>query len=102
MGNLEGRDQSVWIGTNGGGLNRLKDGRFTHYHDCATGLPATLSARSLRTEPGRCGSERPTDSVAQSMERSITFTVEDGLSSNAVWAIEEDAEGNLWIGTLGD
>ena len=27
----QARDGSVWIGTDGGGLNRLKDGEFTVY-----------------------------------------------------------------------
>jgi signal transduction histidine kinase len=29
------------------------------------------------------------------------FTTRDGLSANDVWAIVDDAEGNLWIGTRG-
>lgn len=31
----------------------------------------------------------------------LTFTTEDGLAQNNIWAIEEDRDGNLWFGTYG-
>ncbi len=54
---LAGRDGSLWIGVQGAGLTRFKNGRFTEY------------------------------------------TTRDGLSSNVVYALAEDDQGNLWIGT---
>jgi ligand-binding sensor domain-containing protein/signal transduction histidine kinase len=54
---LEDRTGAVWIGTQGGGLNRWREGRFA------------------------------------------TFSMRDGLSSDFVWALHQDADGVLWIGT---
>ena len=51
------RDGSLWIGTNGGGVSRMKDGKFTN------------------------------------------FSMRHGLTHDVVWAVYEDREGVIWIGT---
>jgi diguanylate cyclase (GGDEF)-like protein len=93
---------SLWIGTVTGGLNRLKDGKFTAYthkeglssdrvrtiyedHEGAIWL-GTRGAGVNRFEDGRFTS----------------FTTKDGLSGDFVRSIFEDGRNRLWIGTWGD
>lgn len=64
------RDGNLWAGTRSGGLLRLP------------------------TAPARPGlDDNPQPPAVQA------FTAQDGLGSNTVSALLEDAEGNLWIGT---
>ena len=52
---LEDREGNVWVGTNTGGLNRLKRKQVTAFGR-PDGLPATASSRSPRMPTGHSGS----------------------------------------------
>ena len=101
MALLAARDGSLWIGTYGGGVTRLKDGTFTTYttHDgLAHDVVFTLCEDRNRnvwigTHGG--GLSRWRDG------RFTTFSTKEGLSNNFVRAIYEDRQGELWIGTDG-
>ena len=93
----EDRDGALWIGTRGGGLNRLKDGRFTTYTD---------EGRPRRTTASRRCSWTATDTLWIATRQGLsrlkngkftTYTVNDGLYSNFVYSIVEDDDGNLWM-----
>ncbi len=96
----EGPDGSLWIGTDGGGVTRYKDGSFTTYtnrdglaHDQVTAL---LVGRDDSLWIGTFGGlSRLKDG------RFVTFTARDGLPHELVWALAEDRYDNLWIGTEG-
>jgi PAS domain S-box-containing protein len=92
---------SLWIGTFGGGLNRLKDGRFRAYTS-EHGMPDT-AVRAIQEDPsGALWIGTNSAGVARLSEgRFTTVTTEDGLSSNVVRSLYVDEEGTVWIGTLG-
>jgi signal transduction histidine kinase/ligand-binding sensor domain-containing protein/CheY-like chemotaxis protein len=98
---LAARDGSLWIGTYGGGLTRLKDGTFTTYttrdglaHDVVFALCEDGKGNLwIGTHGG--GLSRWRDG------RFTTLSTKDGLSHNFVRAIHEDRQGDLWIGTDG-
>jgi ligand-binding sensor domain-containing protein/signal transduction histidine kinase/DNA-binding response OmpR family regulator len=99
----EDRRGSLWMGTQKGGLNRFKDGEFSHftraqglgsgevrclYEDRAGNLWVGTDGGGLnRLDPGN--------------GKLTLYTTKDGLSSNVMSAIYEDGEGTLWIGTYG-
>ncbi len=101
----EGPDQSLWIGTDGGGITRLRQvpraaGELTTYtsahglvHDQVTAL---LSSRDGSLWIGtRGGLSRLRD------ERFVSFTRRQGLPHDIVHSLAEDRDGNIWIGTDG-
>ncbi len=101
MALLAARDGSLWIGTYGGGLTRLKDGKFTTYtardglaHDVVFALCEDRN-RNLWIGTHGGGLSRFRDG------RFTTFSTKEGLSHNFVRAIYEDRQGDLWIGTDG-
>ncbi|HMP81828.1 MAG TPA: two-component regulator propeller domain-containing protein [Verrucomicrobiota bacterium] len=92
-----GHDGAVWIGTQGYGLARLKDGSYKTY-GTADGLPGNFIL-SLYCEPdgtlwigtldmGLC---RFKDGQFR------TMTTEHGLPANIIYHIEDDTMGNLWF-----
>ena len=101
MALLAARDGSLWIGTYGGGLTRLKDGTFTTYttrdglaHDVVFALCEDAKGNLwIGTHGG--GLSRWRDG------RFTTLSTKDGLSHNFVRAIYEDRQADLWIGTDG-
>lgn len=115
-----GGDGRVWVGT-ALGLHLLADGQQTKY-TTAEGLPANDVRALLEDKQGnlwvgthggglctlRTGS-RPSDFAVESATPAVSgqhtlqplqrLTTTNGLSSNFVWALYQDAEGVLWIGT---
>jgi PAS domain S-box-containing protein len=95
----EGRDGSLWIGTNGRGLVRMKDGNFTIY----------TSKEGLSNDTVRAIEEEPDGSIWIGTDLGLNrlqdgkFTVYgtgDGLPNNSVKALLEDKRGTLWVGTM--
>ena len=104
---LEDRSGTLWLGTNGGGLNRLDraTGKFIRYRNDPAD-PASLNNNYvfclhedrdgniwLGTWGGglnRLDGEKGTFSH---------FTMADGLASNEILGILEDRSGNLWLMT---
>ena len=92
-------DGHLWIGTEGGGLDCLQDGKITSVHPSG-GFPSknisalymdkegvlwvgTLGNGLIRFQSGRC----------------INYTTDNGLNGNGVDYIIEDGQGCLWIGS---
>lgn len=75
---LAARDGSVWVGTQGHGLNRWQNGRMTVYR---TRTPGTWSR-----------DRQPSSQYAQQVET-------DGLAGNSIQSLFEDKSGRIWIGT---
>ena len=96
---LQGKDESLWIGTESAGLFQLKNGSCTHYGK-ANGL-LSESIRSLHFDQlgalwiGTVGgglSRLQNGNVA-------TITTREGLPDNTISQILEDDIGRLWLGT---
>ena len=94
------REENLWIGTDGGGLNRLKRREFQTYtandglsHDRATSI---YQSRDGSVWIGTAGGLNRLKG-----DTFTTYTTKDGLSGNLVRALLEDDRGNLWIGTDG-
>jgi diguanylate cyclase (GGDEF)-like protein len=97
----EDREGSLWIGTYAGGLNRLKDGRFTAF-TAKEGLSNDTVNVIYEDRAGNLwigtrggGLNRYKDG------RFTAYTTKDGLSDDLVFALHEDREGSLWSGTYG-
>src|SRR5581483_6965133 len=93
---FEDRDGSLWIGTRGGGLNRLRDGKFTAWTE-KDGL-VNNSVQALY--PDRDGAIWIATRLGMSRYRDgrfTTLTVNDGLYCDFVYSFAEDDKGNLWM-----
>lgn len=105
---FEDRSGILWVGTWGGGLNRFhrETGTFTRYqHNPA--LPFSIPHNDIL-----CVYEDP-DEAGQYLwiatggggisrfdrlsKQFHTYTIKDGLASNATYSILEDEKGNFWI-----
>lgn len=94
----EGRDGMVWAGTLGGGLSRLKDGRFTTY-TTADGLASDTITSVVDRADGSTWAATPSGLSAFVGGRWRVYSTRDGLPSNDVHCLFEDSAGTLWIGT---
>jgi signal transduction histidine kinase/ligand-binding sensor domain-containing protein len=96
---LEGRDGSIWIGTDEG-ISRWHDGVLTNYLE-----PQGLAYFSIRTLAESrdgdiwIGTERGVSHWLQG--RFVEDEVTARLRTEKIWAIHEDRDGGLWFGTRG-
>lgn len=96
---------NLWIGTAGGGvLLRYKDGRFRRF-TIEDGVPPGWIIFLHLDQAGRLwiasqlgGLNRIDDPAAESLQF-VRYTTADGLSSNSVRTITEDAWGRIYAGT---
>lgn len=97
----ESRDGSLWIGTGGGGLARLKDGRFTTY-TTKEGLSGNIVRTLCEGRDGSLWIGTDGDGLSRLKDGTFTtYTTKQGLSSDRVVSLYEDRIGSLWIGTDG-
>jgi ligand-binding sensor domain-containing protein len=117
---LPARDGSLWVGT-AMGLHQLRDGQDIKL-TTTNGLPADDVRALLADRAGnlwigtsggglcKLGAAAPQDGADNGRARSAeapfhpgrelqTFSITNGLASSSIWALHEDAEGVLWIGT---
>ncbi len=95
----EDREDSIWIGTPAGGLNRLRAvpfGAITH----ADGLPlegvlSVYEDRENRLWVGTDGGGL----TCFTAQGSITYTTAEGLPSNIIWTTWQANDGSVWVGT---
>lgn len=95
----EDRDKNLWIGTWGGGLTRLKDGKFTNFNK-SNGLQDNKIRCITGDREGNIliGTNESGLSIFKGSHM-VTFTEDDSLINNHVWAIQSDHNGNFWFGT---
>ncbi len=91
----------LWIGTYGGGLTCLNEGRFTTY-TTADGLSGN-TIRAIHEDRGGNLWIGTNDSGLFRLKDGKFFhcTSKQGLHHDRVFAILEDRAGNLWVGTGG-
>ncbi|MGA8025723.1 MAG: two-component regulator propeller domain-containing protein [Bryobacteraceae bacterium] len=92
-------DGSLWIGTNGGGLTRLRHGKFTTFT-----TPNGLSNDAIHSlyEDAKGALWIGTDGGGLNRMQGGQFTeygVKNGLPDNAVFSISGATDGSLWVGT---
>lgn len=94
---LQTRDGALWVGTNGGGLNRIKDGQFTHWR-ASHGLSGDSVWCLHEDSEGDLwvGAFGAGISLIRG-GRPLTFTEIRPLADAVVCKILEDSGGNLWI-----
>ncbi len=93
------RDDNIWIGTQGGGLDRYRDGLFTHYTK-KEGLPNTVLSALYQDRDGRLWVGTYHGGISLLKDgKFTTYSGRDGLASDVVLAVYQDREGNIWFGT---
>ena len=94
----EDREGNLWMGSDGGGLIRLKKRRLATY-TADDGLPSD-SVRAI-TEDGTGGIWIATNSglAHQKAGRFTTYTDKDGMLSYDLFALCRDRAGSLWVGS---
>nr|WP_198284613.1 hybrid sensor histidine kinase/response regulator [Beggiatoa alba] len=110
---LEDSRQRLWIGTDGGGLNRFnrQTGDFEHYLTDSTSLYSTIislfedSKQRLwvGTANGLLLYNETTDRFEPYFLKTLSTTLNSNDAGNLqIWAIGEDRQHHLWIGTDGN
>ena len=91
---------ALWAGTNGGGLVRYEDGRFSVF-TTADGLAGNYVYAIHEGRDGTLWIGTGTGLSRMNGGRITSLTHADGMSSEVVRAVLEDREGVLWVGTEG-
>ena len=94
----EDREQSLWIGTGGGGLSRLQEGKFTNY-TTANGLPGDDISSVLNDAQGVLWVGTSGGLARFDGNKWTKITKQQGLASDSLSYLVEDGQGNLWIGS---
>ncbi|MBI1764108.1 MAG: PAS domain S-box protein [Acidobacteria bacterium] len=91
-------DGSLWIGTGRGGLNQFKDGKLIQHKLAA--LPAEANTKFIfRARDGALWLGTSVGLIRWQAGRATRFGMRDGLVSEQINTVLEDAEGTLWIAT---
>ncbi len=94
------REDNLWFGTNGTGVDMLIPGKITNYTE-RNGLPHQSTANTLETADG---------SIWFSCDKGVArlypngtirnYTTKDGLTNEHTWALSLDSKGDVWVGCL--
>ena len=96
---LRGNDGALWIGTEDGGLFRLKNQNCAHY-DRESGLLSESIRALYFDEQGTLWIGTVGGGLSRLRDGNIaTFTMREGLPDNTISQILEDDAGRLWLGT---
>jgi ligand-binding sensor domain-containing protein/signal transduction histidine kinase len=94
------REGNLWIGTVGGGLNCLRDGRFTAMRQQEDGLPSDEVSSLLADRDGVLWVGTFGNGLARLEKgRWTRYSTRDGLIGNSIGYMIEDDLGFLWIGS---
>ncbi len=90
---------AIWVGTSAG-LARIANGRIDSQ---VLGFPAQSVSSIAESRDGAVWIGMHEGGVARRSAAGVveSFTVKNGLSSNAVLAVHEDSQGAMWVGTMG-
>lgn len=95
------REGNLWIGTDGGGLNVLKDGIFTSY-SVKEGMPHnnTWTVFEDRKLNLWVGTDEGLVLFDQTTGVRRVYTRKDGMSHRLIWSLAGDTGNGLWVGTI--
>jgi len=89
----------LWIGTQGGGLTCLKDGKFRTY-TTSDGLSNDSVLALYEDREGNLWIGTDGGGLDRFRDGHIAaYTTKNGLADDAVFSITEDRQGSLWVGT---
>ncbi len=92
-------DGSLWVGTLGTGMYRIKDGRAMHY-SLAHGLSDDTILAVCGTTGGRVWVSTADGRLHRYLEHLVaTFDQRNGLTGHPITAIARSRDGGLWLGT---
>ncbi len=93
-------EDSIWIGTGGGGLNRLREGKFRNI-TAKEGLKSEFILPVYQDSRNDIWIGTADGGISQFRDSKLvkTYTTEDGLSHNKVNTITETSEGNYFLAT---
>lgn len=94
------REGTLWIGTDGSGLFRHRDGAFSVFTR-RDGLPSNLVRVVEQDREGTLWVGTGDGLCSYRDGRFTGYTTQDGLAHNAVYCMLEDRDGVLWFGTQG-
>ena len=98
---LEDREGNVWVGTNTGGLNRLKRKQVTAFGR-PDGLPGDGVVPITEDADGTLWIGMTCGGLVRYRDGTFTtYGLRDGLPNDCIWSLLSDAAGGLWIGTWG-
>lgn len=89
---------ALWIGTDGGGLVCLRDGKFSHYGR-TNGLAGDTIGAIFEARDGRLWIGTTTGLSRFEQGGFVNYSTKDGLLSDMVRYIYEDAGRYLWVAT---
>jgi len=92
---------ALWLGTYGGGLTLMKDGRFTTYRTGDSGLVSDFVLDLAKDADGGLWIGTESGLCHLRDGRFTCYGARDGLPSANVRSLHVDKGGNLWIGTTG-
>jgi len=96
---FEDREGSLWIGTEAGGLNLLRNKKFTTY-TTQQGLAGDLIKAVYQDKSGAMWIGTSGAGLSVLKDGKVTnYTTKEGLVSNVVLSLYGDAQGTMWIGT---
>ena len=96
------REGILWLGTHGGGLNRLKDGKFSVL-TTFNGLSGNEIFGIMEDSRNRIWIATVNGVNIWNRKKGIikSLTEKNGLSANFALTMTEDSKGAIWIGTRG-
>jgi len=96
----EGADHSLWVGTYGGGLLRVKNGRLVESYKTNEGLLSDfVSSVCASSDAVWAGTDRGLARMDLATHEIRSYTKKDGLVSNVVSGLLCGDDGTVWIGT---
>jgi signal transduction histidine kinase/ligand-binding sensor domain-containing protein len=97
----EDRAGTLWVGTNGGGLVRFKDGSFTTF-TTEQGLSSNVIRTIYEDREGTLWLGTGDNGLMRLTPRLITaYAEKDGMVGKTFYPILEDQAGNIWIANSG-
>jgi signal transduction histidine kinase/ligand-binding sensor domain-containing protein len=94
----EDLNHDLWIGTYGGGIFQMHDGRFTQYSK-EQGLVTDTVFQILVAHDGSLWIATPEGLSHMQNGHFRTYTTGDGLSGNQILSVHQDRAGTLWVAT---
>ncbi|MBL8151369.1 MAG: hypothetical protein JNN15_15710, partial [Blastocatellia bacterium] len=96
-------DGSIWFGTNGGGANRLKDGKWINYNT-TNSLPSDTVSSIIESKDATVWIATRKGLVKFQNENWTLYNSDSGLPSNQITALlettSEKGKRQLWVGTF--
>lgn len=92
---------TLWIGTYGGGIVRVRNGQVLDYLNTSNVLPDNIVMRIVQSQDGSVWVATYGGIVVFRDDMVSTISTDEGLTQNSILTLFEDSAGNIWAGTFG-